>query len=241
MPDRSSHSAKQHLSTKNIILNALPEEDYKRLSPDLKQVELDLGQVIYRAEEPIEYVYFPNNSMISVIANTSGGQSAEVGVIGFEGIIGIDVLLGSDSSMNENIIQLADGALRINTATVKKEFKRAGALHDSVLRFTRLLMVQISQTALCNRLHSVEERLARWLLMCRDRSATDDLNLTQEFLSVMLGANRATVTLAAIALQHIGYIEYSRGHIKITDREGLENFSCDCYKTVKQEYDRFTH
>lgn len=236
MPD--NQSAKQHLATRNLILNALPKEDYERLLPDLEQVNLDLGQVVYRAEEPIMHLYFPNNAMISVIANTSNGQCAEVGVIGYEGIIGIDALMGSDSTMNENIIQLADGALQIKTAAIREEFKRAGALHDSILRFMRLLMVQISQTALCNRLHTVEERLARWLLMCHDRSATGKLQLTQEFLSIMLGANRATVTLAAITLQHIGYIKYSRGDIAITDREGLESFTCPCYQTVKQEYDR---
>jgi CRP-like cAMP-binding protein len=238
MPDKSNQSTKQHLATKNLILNALPKEDYERLLPDFQQVEFDLGQVIYRAEEPIEYAYFPNNAIISIIANTSSGQSAEVGVIGFEGIIGIDVLMGSDFTLNENIIQLADGALRISTGAIIKEFKRGGAFHDEALRFIRLLMIQISQTALCNRLHSVEERLARWLLMYRDRSETDDLHLTQEFLSIMLGSNRATVTLSALTLQNIGYIRYSRGHIVITDREGLEDFVCACYQTVKNEYDR---
>ncbi len=234
----NNHSATQKSATKNYILNSLPKEDYERLLPDLEQVNLSIGEIIYQAEEPIKHVYFPNNAMISVIANTFSGQSAEVGVIGHEGMVGIDVLLGSDSTMNENIIQLADGALRMETAAVRREFKRAGALHDSILKFTRLLMIQISQTALCNRLHTVEERLARWLLLCQDRSATDELKLTQEFLSIMLGANRATVTLAAITLQDIGYIQYSRGRIVITDREGLEDFSCDCYQTVKQEYDR---
>ncbi|MGI8493727.1 MAG: Crp/Fnr family transcriptional regulator [Pyrinomonadaceae bacterium] len=225
-------------STRNLILNSLPDENFARLLPDLEQVHLTLGQVIFRAEEPIEYVYFPNNSMISVIANTVNGQSAEVGVIGYEGIIGIDVLMGSNMTLNDNIIQLANSALRIKTAAVQKEFKRADAFHDSVLRFIRLMMIQISQTALCNRLHSVEERLARWLLMCHDRSPTDNLNLTQEFLAVMLGSNRATVTLSALTLQNIGYIKYSRGRITITDRPGLESFACDCYQTVKTEYDR---
>lgn len=238
MSNQSNLSAKQHLATRNLILNALPKAEYEHLLPHLEEVQLDLGQIIYRAEEPIEYVYFPNNSMISVIANTVSGQTAEVGVIGFEGIIGIDVFMGSNMTLNENIIQLADGALRIKTEIIQQEFKRAGVLHDQVLNFMRLLMIQISQTALCNRLHSAEERLARWLLLCHDRSASDDLHLTQEFLSIMLGANRATVTLSAITLQHIGYIKYVRGRIKIKDREGLEDFVCDCYHTVKREYNR---
>lgn len=238
MPDQSSPSPKQSFSSKNLILNSLPQEDFERLMPDLEPVQLSLGQIIYRAEEPIEYVYFPQDAMISVIANTSSGQSAEVGVIGREGIIGIDVFMGSNITLNDHIIQLADGGLRITTAAVKKEFKRAGALHDEILRFMRLLMVQISQTALCNRLHTVEERLARWLLLCLDRSETDDLRLTQEFLAIMLGSNRATVTLSALTLQNNGYIKYSRGQITIKDRVGLEDFVCDCYQIVKDEYER---
>lgn len=239
MPNLTGTSVKQHLATKNLILNALPVEAYERMHPDLEQVKLVLGQIIYRVEEPIEYVYFPNNAMISVIANTFDGQCAEVGVIGYEGIVGIDVLMGSDSTTNENIIQLADGALRMKTELVRKEFKRAGALHDEVLKFIRLMMTQISQTALCNRLHTVEERLARWLLLCLDRSPTDELTLTQEFLGIMLGTNRATVTISAIILQNMGCIKYSRGHIIVTDRKHLEDFSCACYQTVKVEYDRY--
>ena len=238
MPDQSSFSTPPRLSSKNHILDSLPDQDFERLRPDLEAVQLDLGQIIYRSEEPIECVYFPNNAMISVVANTYGGQSAEVGVIGHEGITGIDVLMGSDSTLNENIIQLPGGALRIKTAAVRSEFKRGGALHDSILCFTRLLMLQISQTAVCNRLHTVEERLARWLLLCRDRAATNELKLTQEFLSIMLGTNRATVTMAAIGLQNIGSIKYTRGLITIIDRQGLEDFSCDCYQTVKKEYDK---
>lgn len=239
MPKDSSPSTQSHLSTRNLILNALPEEEYERLLPDLEPVELALGQILYRPEEPIEYVYFPNNSMISVVALTSQGQCAEVGVVGYEGMVGMDVLMGSDSTLNENLVQHANGAFRMNVNAIKTEFKRGGELHDSLLRFTRLLMIQIGQTALCNRLHTVEERLARWLLLCRDRAGTEKLQLTQEFLAIMLGANRATVTMSAIALQSAGYIKYSRGHITIIDREGLEDFSCDCYKTVKREYDRF--
>lgn len=227
------------LSTTNYILNALPDEDFERLLPDLEPIELKLGQVLYRPEEPIEYVYFPNNTMISVIAMTTKGQSAEIGIIGREGMCGMDVLMGSDSTLNEHIVQHPNGALRINTNAVRREFKRVGALHDLLLRFTRLMMIQIGQTALCNRLHTVDERLARWLLLCRDRSGTDELQLTQEFLSIMLGTNRATVTMSAIALQSAGFIKYARGHIVIKDREGLEDFTCECYQIVKKEYDQF--
>ena len=225
-------------STKNSILNNLPEEDYQRLLPDLELVDLKHGQFIYRPDEPIKQVYFPNNSMVSLIATTPEGYSAEVGVIGFEGIVGSDILMGVDSTSNESIVQLADGAMKINAGELKKEFNKGGAFHDLSLRFIHNLMTQISQTALCNRLHTVEERLSRWLLMCRDRSEGDILHLTQEFLAIMLGTQRATVTVAAINLQSASLIKYSRGNILITDRKGLEEFTCECYQVVKKAYDR---
>lgn len=239
MPKNINLSTQARFSTTNYILNTLPDEEFERLLPDLEPVELKLGQVLYRPEEPIEYVYFPNNTMISVVAVTAEGQSAEIGIIGREGMIGMDVLMGSDSTLNEHIVQHPNGAFRINTAAIKQEFKRGGALHDLLLNFTRVMMIQIGQTALCNRLHTVDERLARWLLLCRDRSGTAELQLTQEFLSIMLGTNRATVTMSAIALQSAGFIKYARGHITIKDHEGLEDFTCECYQIVKKVYDRF--
>ena len=239
MPKDLSLSRLTRPKTENLILDALPDAEYQRLLPDLEPVKPALGEVIYRPEEPIEYVYFPQNAMISVIASTAQGQSAEVGVIGFEGMTGMEVLMGSDSTLNENIVQHSANALRIKTAAIRKEFKRCGNLNDSLLSFTRLLMIQIGQTALCNRLHTLDERLARWLLVCRDRAKTDELQLTQEFLSIMLGTNRANVTMSAIALQSTGYIKYRRGQITITDGAGLQNFACDCYRTVKRQYDPF--
>lgn len=238
MPNQSSLSTQPAVSTKNLILQSLPKEDYERLLPDLESVELTLGQILYRAEEPIEYVYFLNNSMVSVIANTFEGQCAEVGVIGREGMTGMEVLMGANYTLNENLVQHANGASRINTNAIRQEFKRGGALHDSLLNFTRLLMIQISQMALCNRLHPIEQRLSRWLLLCQDRVETNKLQLTQEFLAIMLGTNRATVTISTIALQSAGYIEYSRGKITITDREELKKFTCQCYQIVNKEYDR---
>lgn len=223
----------------NQLLKNLPNEEFERLLPDMEYISFELGQVLYQAEERIDYVYFPEHSMISIVANMVNGQSTEIGIIGYEGMTGLDVLMGANSTLNENMVQMQNGAFRVKTETIKKEFNHCGAFHDSVLIFARLFMLQVSQTAVCNRLHSVEERLARWLLMSRDRSATDDLHLTQEFIAIMLGTNRATVTISAIMLQDIGYIKYSRGHITITDREGLEDFTCDCYKIVRKEYDRF--
>ncbi|MDQ3749130.1 MAG: Crp/Fnr family transcriptional regulator [Acidobacteriota bacterium] len=237
-PIESSPKKNSLRSTKNHILNALPDEDYQRLLPDLEYVELPHGRYIYHAEEKINYVYFPENAMISIIANTPEGQSVEVGVIGCEGAAGLSVLLGVDTSLNDALVQLPDGALRINTKVLLKEFMRAGALHNLLLRSLYNYIAQISQTALCNRLHSIEERLARWLLMCHDRSENDNLKLTQEFLSIMLGAQRASVTIAAITIQAAGYIKYSRGNIKILDREGLEDFTCGCYQIVADEIKR---
>jgi len=152
---------------------------------------------------------------------------------------GFNVSMGVDSMPSENIIQIADGALRMSTAAVRREFKQGGAFQDLLLRFMHALMCQIGQTTLCNRLHVNDERLSRWLLLCHDRSETNELKLTQEFLSIMLGAQRATVTMSAIALQNAGFIKYSRGIISIIDRKGLEDFTCDCYQSVKQVYDRF--
>ena len=227
-----------HLSTRNHILNALPQEDYERLHSNLERVNLTLGEILYHPDEQIKYVYFPENAMVSIIATTSDGQSAEVGVVGREGVVGIDVLMGVESTSNECMVLLADGALRIKTEIIRKEFKQNGAFHDISLLYIHALMMQISQTALCNRLHSIEQRLSRWLLMCHDRSTSDTLTLTQDFLAVMLGVNRPSVTTTAILLQGGGFIKYSRGKITILDREGLEDFACDCYQVVKPEYDR---
>lgn len=238
MPTDTKLASEARLATKNYILQSLPPADFARMSPDLEPVKFAPGETLYHSHTKIEYVYFPDHSMASVVATTSEGQCAETGVIGREGIVGTDVLLGADSTINETFIQLADGALRMKTAAARAEFRRAGAFHDLWLKFVRLLMLQIGQTALCNRLHTVEERLARWLLLCRDRSRTDELKLTQEFLGIMLATNRSTVTTAAIVLQGGGLIKYSRGLITVLDREGLEHFSCECYRTVKAEYDR---
>lgn len=226
-------------ATHNYILNNLPEEDFARLAPDLEQVKLSLGQIIYRAEETIDYLYFPSDSMVSVIAASEKGNSVGVSVIGREGIIGSEALLGAESSLNQNIIQLPDGALRIKTAAAKREFDRGGAFHDLALSFIHLVMLQISQTALCNRLHTVDERLARWLLLSHDRAEADKLTLTQEVLGMMLGANRPSVTNSSIVLQNAGAVKYTRGLITILDHEKLEEFSCECYRTIKEQFHHF--
>jgi len=224
------------IPSQNLILRALSDDARDRLKPILEHVELSSGKILYRADEVINYVYFPENSMISVVAYTEQGQGSEVSVIGAEGATGLDVILGSVRSSNENITQLANDAYRIKTEDLRAEFVKGGELHDLLLLFVRKLIVQISQTALCNRLHNTEMRLSRWLLMCHDRSNSDVLRLTQEFIAVMLGANRTTVTMTAIELQNAGFISYKRGTITMLDRKGLEEFACPCYATISAAY-----
>jgi CRP-like cAMP-binding protein len=237
---QQNRAAQQPITPRNHILRQLPPADFERLLPDLEAVDLQHGATIHRPDELITHLYFPDAAMISIVTLTAEGQSVEAGVIGREGLTGFNVLMGFDSMPNENIVQLPGGGWRIPTAAATREFKLGGAFHDSSLRFIHAVLQQIGQTALCNRIHSNEERLSRWLLMCRDRSVSDELKLTQEFLAIMLGANRSSVTLSAVALQSAGYIKYKRGLITITDRAGLEDFACDCYRAVKKEYDRLS-
>lgn len=224
--------------TINHILNALPQDAFERLAPDLKKTDLPHGKYLYHPNQPIRHIYFPEYAMASIVATTANGQTAEVGVVGFEGAVGLDVLMGADSVPLECMIQIPNGGWRIAVDAVKKEFARGDGLQQLALRSMHKLVMQISQTALCNSLHSIEQRLARWLLLCHDRVEGDKINLTQEFLSTMLGVTRTSVTLSATALQNLGYIKYSRGTINVVDRAGLEEFSCECYSVVKREYDR---
>jgi len=219
---------------KNLVLKSLTAASLNRVLQDMDEVEVPYGTVLYSTGEKIRYVYFPEHAMISIVAHTEEGQSAEVGLIGFEGLIGLDYLLGAENAFNDHVAKLAGKVLRLKAAAAKKEFRRGGDFHDLVTRFTRHYLLQISQTALCNRLHSLEERLARWILMSDDRSTTDRIALTHELLSIMVGATRASVTRMAIGLQKAGYFTYSRGSIRILDRKGLEDFTCECYKTVLQ-------
>jgi CRP-like cAMP-binding protein len=227
-------------SNENYILAHLPREEYERIQTHLEPVELRLGQVVQVAGEIMEYVYFPRNSMISLISHTAAGESVEVGIVGFEGMTNISSVLMVDRAPHEGLVQIADGAMRMRVPALRDEFKRGGALQKLLLRYTQGLLLQTSQVAACNRLHPLSERLARWLLMSYDRCACGDLPFTQEFLALMLGVRRAGVTEAALVLQAEGYITYRRGHIQLLDKEGLEDFSCDCYAVVKTEFDLLT-
>lgn len=224
----------------NYILTHLPREDYERIQSHLEPVELHLGQVVQAVGEIMEYVFFPHNSMISLISHTAAGESVEVGIVGFEGMANISSVLRVERAPHEAMVQIADGGMRMRVSALREEFARGGALQDMLLRYTQGLLLQTSQVAACNRLHSISERLSRWLLMSYDRCACGDLPLTQEFLALMLGVRRAGVTEAALVLQAEGYISYRRGHIQLLDKEGLEDYTCDCYAVIKTEFDLLT-
>ncbi len=221
----------------NHILSSLSPEDYEHLAPHLEPVELKHSHILQGAGELIKHVYFPERSMISLVSHTAEGESVEVGVVGFEGMGGISSILGVDKSPHEMLVQFPDSAMRLTVSALREEFKGGGALHDLLLRYTQALLLQTSQVAACNRLHSISERLARWLLMTIDRCQCQDLPFTQEFLSLMLGVRRAGVTEAALILQAEELIHYSRGHIQIKDRAGLEVHTCECYQVIKDEFD----
>jgi CRP-like cAMP-binding protein len=222
----------------NKILAGLPAKEYARLLPPLTAVSLPLGEILYKTEDRIEYVYFPNSGVVSFVAHMKEGASIEVGLTGSEGMVGLPILFGDDHSQNEAIVQIADGAMRMKAKVLSDELKLKGELQTLLMRFALALMKQVSQTAACNRNHHVAERLARWLLTCHDRVHGDELKLTQEFIAEMLGTRRSGVSEAAMMLQGAGLIRYSRGHITILDRAGLEEFACECYATVKIEFDR---
>lgn len=222
---------------KNRILNALPLDEYESLASHLQLVELTSSQRIYSFDQLIDYIYFPNNCMISVISTLAEGTSIEVGIIGSEGLTGISTVLGVNKPIYDCMVQIPGSAMRLDSQTLRNEFKRGGILFDLILRYMHSLLIQSMQVAACNRTHSISERLARWLLMSYDRCQLEELPLTQEFLSYMLGCRRAGVTEAAIILQAENYIRYTRGHITIIDIEGLKDFACECYQIIKNEFD----
>jgi CRP-like cAMP-binding protein len=233
MPD----TAPQEFNTKNLILNNLKPEELSSLRPSFEYVDVPAGKELHTPDSPNDYIYFPNESVVAVVATTETGQSAMVAIIGNEGVVGVEGLMGANSSPHAIISLYGDGAIRIKLSDIEEQFNQCGNLHSLLLRFTQKLMVQIGQKALCNRLHSLEQRFARWLLMYADRIPTNQVHITQEFLAEMLGSTRASVTLTAIEMQNQGLITYSRGNITILDRKGIEAISCDCYATIKQAYE----
>ncbi|MEH1981591.1 MAG: Crp/Fnr family transcriptional regulator [Nostoc sp.] len=222
----------------NKLLAALPANDYERLVPHLKLVPLALHQVIYEAAEPITHIYFPEQGMVSIVNTMEDGSTVEVGIVGNEGMVGIPVILGDSITITTGFVQVSGTGLQIDADVLRAEFNRGGAIQTLLLRYVQAVYAEMAQGAACNRLHTLEERLARWLLTVSERLESEDFPLTQEFISQMLGVRRSGVTVAASTLSRAGMISYQRGYIKILNREDLEATSCECYRVIQNQFTR---
>ena len=222
----------------NRLLAAVSEDEYQGIAAELESVSLELGKILHRQDEVIDYVYFPQTAIVSLLTDLADGSGIEVGLVGSEGMVGLSVIMGVERSSKVATVQGSGTALRMRASKIKEAFGRGGKLQRLLLRYTYALMGQISQSAACNRRHSIDGRLARWLLMYHDRWSSDTFELTQDFLANMLGCRRAGVSEAAQELELSGFIRQSRGRITIIDREGMEDFTCECYRVVKNEYDQ---
>jgi len=224
---------------KNRLLAALPDEEYKRLQPHLELVHLSTRRTLSEAGDPIRHAYFLNSGMGSLLALTQAGATVEIAMVGNEGMLGIPVVLGAHKTAYRIMVQIPGDAMRIKADVIWAEFKRGGELQGLLLGYTHTLITQISQSAVCNRFHTVEKRLCRWLLIAHDRVEGDTFHLTQEIISFMMGTPRTAVTMAAGTLQDAGLIRYKRGKITIIDRHGLEDAACECYRVVAETLDHF--
>ena len=224
--------------TRNCLLWALPANERERLLPHLEPVTFVLGQVLYEPGERIEHCYFPTSSAVSLLYTMRDGSIAEMGLVGNEGMLGVALFLGGDSTCSRAVVPVAGDAFKLSAKLLLQEFRHPRHFQALLLRYTQALITQISQTAVCNRLHSVEQRLCRWLLLCHDRRTGSELLMTQELIANMLGGRRESVTVAAGHLQDAGLIHYCRGHIRIVDRRGIEASVCECYRIVEDEFDR---
>jgi len=222
----------------NQLLAALPTVEFKRIAPHLELVAMPLGDVLYESGGQIQHVYFPTTAIVSLQYVMENGASSEIAGVGSEGVLGISLFLGGNTTPSLAIVQTAGHGYRLKTRLLMEEFNRGEVMQHLLLRYTQALITQISQMAVCNRHHSVEQQLCRWLLLTLDRLPSNDLTMTQEMIANMLGVRREGITVAAGHLQQAGCIRYSRGHITVLDRSGLESRACECYAVVKNEYDR---
>ena len=222
----------------NQLLAALPVAELERWLPQLEAVEMTLGQVLYEAGDTLTHVYFPTNAIVSLLYVMENGSSAEIAVVGKEGIVGISLFMGGESTPSRAVVQSAGQAFRLESQHMKDEFNRAGPVLHLLLRYTQALITQMSQTAVCNRHHTLDQQLCRWLLLSLDRVQGNELLMTQELIANMLGVRREGVTESALKLQQAGLIRYARGRIVVLDRPGVEKRSCECYAVVKREYER---
>lgn len=222
----------------NQLLAALPDREFERVLPRLESVTLKLGEVLWEADERNQYIYFPTTAMICLLYETESGQSIEVGIIGRQGLVGIATFMGEASLSNRVVVERAGVAFRMKGTDVMEEFSESGDFQDILMCFTQSLITQISQTAICNRLHSVDQQLCRWLLMSHDHQQTTTFLMTHDQISNLLGVRRESVSLAASHMQESGLIKYARGKITMLDRKGIEAVACECYQVVKKQYDR---
>jgi CRP-like cAMP-binding protein len=222
----------------NQLLAALPAAELARWLPQLEWVGMPLGQVVYESGRTLSHVYFPTTAIVSLLYVMENGASAEIAVVGHEGVVGISLFMGGESTPSRGVVQSAGEGWRLRASAIKEEFNRSHPVMHLLLRYTQALITQMAQTAVCNRHHSLDQQLCRWLLLSLDRLPGNDLVMTQELIANMLGVRREGVTEAATKLQKLGLIRYARGHITVLDRPGLATRTCECYEVVKKEYDR---
>ncbi len=222
----------------NHLLAALPDAEWQRWAPQLEAVELPLGRVLYESGVALTHIYFPTTAIISLLYVMEDGASAEIAVVGREGLVGVSLFMGGESTPSRAVVQSAGIGFRLRAAALKDEFSRSSPVLHLLLRYTQALITQMAQTAVCNRHHTLDQQLCRWLLLSLDRLSSNELVMTQELIANMLGVRREGVTEAALKLQKAGLISYARGRITALDRTGLEARSCECYAVVKKEYDR---
>jgi CRP-like cAMP-binding protein len=227
----------QHIEL-NLLLAALPRADFNRWLPQLELIELPLGHVLYEEDAIEKYVYFPTSAIVSLLCVMKNGDTAEIALVGNEGIVGISLFMGGNSTSNRGVVQSAGKGYRLGAKAMKAEFDRGGAVLHLLLRYTQALITQMSQTAACNQHHSLDQRLCRWLLLSLDRLPGQELVVTHEQIAHMLGVRREGVSASAVKMQKAGLIRYSRGRITVLDRKGLEQRVCECYGLIQQEYDR---
>ncbi len=227
-----------HSPNQNHLLGALPTEEFERLAPHLELVPMPLGEILYEPGEQLKHAYFPTTSIVSLHFVMESGASAESAGVGNEGVVGVSLFMGGGTTPSSAVVQTAGYAYQLRSGLLKQEFDRAGVMQRLLLRYTQALMTQTSQTAACNRHHSVEQQLSRWLLLTLDRVSSRELIMTQELVASMLGVRREGITEAAGKLQSAGFISYRRGHIAVLDRAGLETRACECYAVVKKEFSR---
>jgi CRP-like cAMP-binding protein len=227
-----------HDAKDNRLLAALPETEWQRWVPQLEWVNLPLGQVLYESGTLQTHVYFPTTAIVSLLYVMESGASAEIAVVGHEGVVGISLFMGGESTPSRAVVQSAGQGFRLKALTIQDEFNRSGPAMHLLLRYTQALITQMAQTAVCNRHHSLDQQLCRWLLLSMDRLQGNELVMTQELIANMLGVRREGVTEGALKLQKARLIRYSRGHITVLDRDGLERRTCECYAVVKKEYER---